>query len=126
MQNLWQPKTKEDVIFIKGYKKLSIMFLIGLAVVMAVPGSVSASSATGVHTTSSTVSAHGWNSCSSGWFKTGGTFINYCPFCHRYGTLTYNPKGTYEGEWTCMHCDADFCNCGRCKAVGSHVYLVKV
>jgi len=72
-----------------------------------------------------TVTAYGWNSCSSGWFKTGGTFINYCPFCHSYGTLIYNPKHTYEGEWTCSKCDADFCLCGRCKAVGSKVYLIK-
>jgi hypothetical protein len=72
-----------------------------------------------------TVSAYGWNSCSKGWYKTGGTFVNYCPFCHTYGKLAYNPKHTYEGEWTCMKCDADFCNCGRCKASGSQVYLIK-
>jgi methionine-rich copper-binding protein CopC len=82
------------------------------------------------HTTSAvskagTVSAYGWNSCSKGWYKTGGTFINYCPFCHSYGCLSYNPKHTYEGEWTCTHCDSDFCNCGRCKASGSQVYLIK-
>jgi len=72
-----------------------------------------------------TVTAYGWNSCSLGWFKTGGTFINYCPFCHSHGTLIYNPKHTYEGEWTCSKCDADFCLCGRCKASGSNIYLIK-
>lgn len=72
-----------------------------------------------------TVKAYGWNSCSKGWFKTGGTFVDYCPFCHSYGTLVYNPKHTYEGEWTCSKCDSDFCNCGRCKATGSQVYLTK-
>lgn len=72
-----------------------------------------------------TVRAYGWNSCSKGWYKTGGTFVNYCPFCHTYGKLAYNPKHTYEGEWTCKGCDADFCNCGRCKASGSQVYLIK-
>lgn len=72
-----------------------------------------------------TVSAYGWNSCSKGWYKTGGTWKDYCPFCHSYNCLKYNPKHTYEGEWTCTKCDADFCNCGRCKATGSHVYLVK-
>jgi hypothetical protein len=82
------------------------------------------------HTTSAiskagTVSAYGWNSCSKGWYKTGGTFVNYCPFCHSYGCLAYNPKHTYEGEWTCKVCDSDFCNCGRCKATGSQVYLIK-
>jgi hypothetical protein len=73
-----------------------------------------------------TVSHYGWNSCSKGWFKTGGTFKNYCPICHTYGCLIYNPKHTYEGEWTCKHCDADFCNCGRCKAYGSIKCLIRV
>jgi hypothetical protein len=72
-----------------------------------------------------TITAYGWNSCSKGWYKTGGTWKNYCPFCHSYNCLKYNPKHTYEGEWTCSKCDADFCNCGRCKAPGSQVYLVK-
>ena len=72
-----------------------------------------------------TVTAYGWNSCSKGWFKTGGTWLDYCPFCHSYNCLEYNPKHTYEGEWTCSKCDADFCNCGRCKATGSNVYLIK-
>lgn len=89
-------------------------------------GAVSASSATGVHVTSTTVTAFGWNSCSKGWFKTGGTFENYCPMCHHYGCLKFNPKGTAEGEWTCTRCDSDFCLCGRCKASGSGVYLHKV
>ncbi|MTK64686.1 MAG: pseudomurein-binding protein [Methanobacterium sp.] len=71
------------------------------------------------------VTAYGWNSCSKGWYKTGGTWLDYCPFCHSYNCLVYNPKHTYEGEWTCSKCDADFCNCGRCKATGSQVYLVK-
>jgi hypothetical protein len=70
------------------------------------------------------ISAYGWNSC-GGWYKTGGTWIDYCPFCHSYNSLIYNPKHTYEGEWTCSKCDADFCNCGRCKAGGSSVFLVK-
>jgi hypothetical protein len=83
----------------------------------------SAVSKSGTVVTSSTVTAYGWNSCSKGWFKTGGTFKNYCPFCHSYGTLVYNPKHTYEGEWTCTKCDSDFCLCGRCKASGSNVYL---
>jgi hypothetical protein len=41
------------------------------------------------------------------WYKR--SWINYCPGCHRYGTLTNNPKGVYEGELTCSRCDADFC-----------------
>jgi hypothetical protein len=71
-----------------------------------------------------TVTAKGWNSCCSGWYKTSGTFINYCPLCHSYTCLTYNPKHTPEGEWTCNKCDADYCICGRCKATGSNVHLI--
>jgi Bacterial Ig-like domain len=78
----------------------------------------------GASQTAGTVSASGWNSCSSGWFKTSGTFLNYCPICHSYGCLVYNPKHTYEGEWTCSKCDSDFCICGRCKASGSNVHLI--
>lgn len=46
------------------------------------------------------------------------TWVNYCPFCHKYGTLTDTPKDTSrsntvpEGEITCDMslggCDADF------------------
>ncbi|MGB9202253.1 Ig-like domain-containing protein [Methanobacterium sp.] len=71
-----------------------------------------------------TVTAAGWNSCCSGWYKTSGTFVNYCPLCHSYSCLTYNPKHTYEGEWTCTKCDADYCICGRCKATGSNAHLI--
>jgi hypothetical protein len=71
-----------------------------------------------------TVTATGWNSCCSGWYKTSGTFINYCPLCHSYACLVYNPKHTSEGEWTCTKCDADYCICGKCKATGSNVHLI--
>ena len=37
------------------------------------------------------------------------TWENYCPLCGHYGTLIFNPKGTYEGELTCSYCDADYC-----------------
>lgn len=40
------------------------------------------------------------------------TWKNWCPFCHKTGTLTDNPKGVYEREITCDKskggCDADF------------------
>ena len=40
------------------------------------------------------------------------TWQNYCPLCHKTGTLTDNPKGVYEHEITCDKskggCDADF------------------
>ncbi|MCE7697881.1 MAG: hypothetical protein K8E24_003260 [Methanobacterium paludis] len=55
-----------------------------------------------------------------------GTFMNYCPFCHYYRCLEWNPKGTAEGEWTCGVCGADYCAAdGRCKSGGSDVYLIE-
>lgn len=72
----------------------------------------------------STVTHYGMNSCSKGWYHTGGTFLNYCPNCHAHGALTFNPKGTIEGEWTCSACDADYCLCGKEKISGG-LYLVK-
>lgn len=95
------------------------MALIAITMVLSIPSAASAATVQ-----NGVVSAHGWNSCSKGWYKVTGTFKNYCPVCHSYGTLRFNPKGTYEGEWTCSHCDSDYCLCGRCKASGSHIYLV--
>jgi len=54
------------------------------------------------------------------------TYINYCPHCHRYGTLGNKHKwqSRYEQEITCFHCDSDFCiNCGKTKYSWSNVYL---
>lgn len=54
------------------------------------------------------------------------TFINYCPHCGRYGGLMKNPKGTYEGEYTCKYDDCDYCAvCGKEKYSWSHYYLRK-
>lgn len=36
-------------------------------------------------------------------------WLDYCPACGHHGVLQVNPKGTYEGELTCMRCDADYC-----------------
>ena len=36
-------------------------------------------------------------------------WVDYCPACGHHGVLQVNPKGTYEGELTCMRCDADYC-----------------
>lgn len=55
------------------------------------------------------------------------TWLNYCPCCDYYGTLLINPKGTYEGEFTCAHCDADFCGVtGHEKIVGSDKVLTRL
>lgn len=68
------------------------------------------------------------------------SWINYCPFCHKYGTLTDTPKdpdrnggytnnghGVPEGELTCDMskggCDADFCGITGKDKDGREVYL---
>lgn len=38
------------------------------------------------------------------------SWINYCPRCHRHGTLIFEKTGdSPEGMIRCTHCDADFC-----------------
>lgn len=41
------------------------------------------------------------------WAYEKGTFLNYCPQCHSYGTLSYS-KYCDGGQWTCSHCDCDY------------------
>jgi hypothetical protein len=84
-------------------------------------GAVSASSAINVKVTNQYVTATGYNSASGGWYWCTGTFINRCSFCG--GKLSFNPKGTPEGEFTCIRCDADYSINGHCKASGSGVWL---
>jgi len=37
-------------------------------------------------------------------------WVNYCPVCHRYGTLIFEKTcDCPEGMIRCTHCDADFC-----------------
>ena len=89
------------------------------------PVSAAADGAYNVQVTSSHVTATA--KCSdgtSGYYYHTATFKNYCPHCHSYGTLTFNPKGTVEGEWTCKSCDADYCAAdGKEKLSGSSYYL---
>ena len=59
------------------------------------------------------------------WYIT--TFVNYCPLCHHYNTLTINPKGVYESELTCSYCDADYDGVtGRDKSNNPRAYLTTV
>lgn len=65
---------------------------------------------------SSKVSAYARCSCSlSRDYKVHhGSWANYCPYCHKRGTLTYtNGQGCPEGMFYCSMakggCDADFC-----------------
>lgn len=62
------------------------------------------------------------------------SWINYCPFCHKYGTLTDTPKDTTrsftvpEGEITCDlskgGCDADFDGVTGKDKLWRNVYLI--
>lgn len=77
-----------------------------------------------------TITMTGKPSCSCGkryayrWYTR--SYINYCPYCHRYGTL-YNAhkwQSRFENEITCRRCSADFCiNCGKEKMGYSRKYL---
>ena len=58
------------------------------------------------------------------WYKF--TWIDYCPNCHHYNCLLKNPKGVPEMEYTCKHCDSDFCAVtGKEKYSWSRVYLTR-
>lgn len=37
------------------------------------------------------------------------TWYNFCPLCGESNVLMNNPKGTAEGELTCLECGADYC-----------------
>lgn len=61
------------------------------------------------------------------WYKK--TFVNYCPYCKRYGVLTNLHKypARFEQEISCRRCKADFCGvCGKEKYSWSHHYLQKI
>jgi hypothetical protein len=79
-----------------------------------------------VQVTSEYVKATALCSCGlNGYQYMTGSFENYCPRCHSYGTLAFNPKGTPEGEWTCEKCGSDYCAAdGKEKMPGSHIFLI--
>ena len=83
--------------------------------------SASSISAKNVQVTQEYVKATALCSCGlNGYHFMTGCFVNYCPKCHSYGTLTFNPKGTPEGEWTCSKCGSDYCAAdGKEKEPGS-------
>lgn len=56
------------------------------------------------------------------------TFVNYCPHCHRYGTLYNKHKygARHEHELTCRYDDCDYCGvCGKEKYSWSSYRLTK-
>ena len=64
--------------------------------------------------------------CRNGYYWHTRSFINYCPYCHRYGVLTnlHKWQSRYEQEISCSRCSADFCGvCGKEKYSWSKVYL---
>ena len=60
------------------------------------------------------------------WYTT--TWVDYCPYCHRYNVL-YNAHkwpARFEQELTCKRCGADFCGVtGKEKYSWSHKYLTR-
>ena len=78
-----------------------------------------------VQVTNEYVNATALCSCGlNGYYYMTGCFENYCPICHSYGSLAFNPKGTPEGEWTCTKCGCDYCAAdGKEKMPGSNVFL---
>ena len=77
-----------------------------------------------------TITMTGKPSCSCGrkysyrWYTR--TYVNYCPYCHRYGVL-YNAhkyQARFEKEITCKRCRSDWCIvCGKEKYSWSNKYL---
>jgi hypothetical protein len=81
----------------------------------------------GVKVTTKTVTATARCSCGAlgNYNFHKGIFLNYCPICHKYGVLKWNPKAVAEGEWTCK-CGADYCAaCGKIKIKGNKKHLTK-
>ena len=80
-----------------------------------------------------TITMTGKPSCSCGrkysyrWYTR--TYVNYCPYCHRYGTL-YNAhkfQARFEKEIGCKKCGGDWCIvCGKEKYSWSKRYLRRV
>lgn len=112
---------------IKYYRTIILFVAFLITIISFGTGAVSASSATNVHVTPTTVTATGYNSASGGWYRCTGTFLNYNPVTGNYGVLVWNPKGTAEGEWTATDDDMDFSINGRCKGTGwqHNVWLKK-
>lgn len=66
--------------------------------------------------------------CRNGYYWHKRTFVNYCPYCHRYGVLTNLRKwpARHEQEISCSRCRSDWCGvCGKEKYSWSKKYLRK-
>jgi hypothetical protein len=107
-----------------------ILIFISLSIILPVSaGSVGAKNVVVTHdyVKATAICSCGENNYSSGndnYIYHNASFENYCPRCHSYGTLKFNPKGVPEGEWTCSKCNSDYCAAdGREKITGSHYSL---
>ena len=64
--------------------------------------------------------------CRNGYYWHKRTFVNYCPYCHKYGVLTNLHKWSarHEQEISCSKCRSDWCGvCGKEKYSWSRVHL---
>lgn len=102
------------------------MLMLASLMLLLPAASASSECAKDIQLTGQFVKATALCSCgSNGYHYMTGVFENYCPKCHSHGTLTFNPKGTPEGEWTCSSCDTDYCAAdGKEKISGSNFRLI--
>jgi len=89
---------------------------------------VKVSSSDKIHYVHPVITMTGKPSCGCNYKYTWHTrsYINYCPYCNKYGVLTnlHKWQSRYEQEISCSRCRADFCIvCGKEKYSWSRVYL---
>ena len=121
-------KYGEDIISeeIEPHPRYKFLFVtVAFLLILLPAASASSVGAKNVHITSEYVKATAVCSCGlNGYHYITASFENYCPQCHNHGTLSYNPKGVPEGEWTCEKCSSDYCAAdGKEKMPGTNYYL---
>lgn len=125
MQKCIKPLLQTEAVKIDRRHILLGVFIAGSLIVTA-PLVTAGSSNQPYHVkvTKSYVQATAKCSCGRGtWYYETVSFVNYCPQCHRHGTLHYR-KYSDAGQWTCSHCDCDFCmQCGKEKLHGTELWL---
>lgn len=112
---------------IEPHLKFKVVLVFAASLILLMPAaSASSVGAYNVQVTNNYVKATALCSCGlNGYHYMTGCFENYCPKCHSYGTLSFNPKGTPEGEWTCTQCGCDYCAAdGKEKMPGSNIFLI--
>lgn len=102
---------------IKHYRTLLLLIILLPLTILGVE------SVNAVTITDTYISGYGIASGTNEGYKTHFQFENYCPMCGYHGTLTWNPKGTKEGEITCSHCDCDYSVSGKEKMYNPRAWL---